>query len=61
MKWEYKTITLDTKTFAGRFKQEKLSEELNLIGEEGWELVNYSTPFYFFTGPINTIFKRPVE
>lgn len=59
MKWEYKTIKLDTETFAGRFKPEKLSKELNSIGEEGWELVNYSTPFYLLKGPIIAIFKRP--
>lgn len=59
MKWEYKTIKLDTETFAGRFNLEKFSDELNSIGEDGWELVNYNTPFYLLTGPIIVIFKRP--
>jgi hypothetical protein len=55
MEWEYKTIKLETETFAGRFDLEKLSKELNSIGGDGWELVNYNTPFYLLTGPIIAI------
>ena len=41
MKWEYKTIKVDTKGFVGgKFDEANLDQVLNALGENGWELVS---------------------
>lgn len=41
MKWEYKTITIDKLKFlTGTAAPNVLSEKLNTLGEQGWELVS---------------------
>lgn len=41
MKWEYKTITFDERKFlTGKADPKALSEKLNTLGEQGWELVS---------------------
>jgi Domain of unknown function (DUF4177) len=38
--WQYKTIKLETKGLMGGFLDISVfDEELNLLGEQGWELV----------------------
>jgi hypothetical protein len=40
MKWEYKTITVDTHGFlGGKVDIREVDESLNKLGWEGWELV----------------------
>ena len=41
MKWEYKTIKLDTTKYfvASVFEEGKLDQIMNQMGAEGWELV----------------------
>jgi hypothetical protein len=63
MRWEYKTIEFGKRgAFLGLLKVEAsaLSDALNKLGSEGWELVNSVSPI----GGGNTsglvlIFKRP--
>jgi hypothetical protein len=42
MKWEYKTIKVDTTGFVagGKFDQDSFEQILNGLGERGWELVS---------------------
>ncbi len=58
MKWEYKYLHIDSK-ISDKKTINLLNEELNKLGEEGWELVNFTTILlgdrYAF------IFKRPKE
>ena len=58
MKWEYKFVTIDSK-FSDKKTKVMIEEELNKLGNEGWELVNFDpvcvdARFYF-------VFKRPKE
>lgn len=40
-KWEYKSIKFKTKGFVGGILDtENLNYELNVLGEQGWELVS---------------------
>ena len=41
MKWEYKYIDVDAK-MSYKKTMELLHQELNKMGEEGWELVNFA-------------------
>lgn len=58
MKWEYKYIDVDAK-MSYKKTMELLHQELNKMGEEGWELVNFAPILidvrYAF------VFKRPKE
>jgi hypothetical protein len=41
VKWEYRTVTLDVEgIFNIRVDGGQLTEEFNLLGREGWELVS---------------------
>ena len=41
MKWEYKTLNYSKRSFLGfNINIEALNEQLNKLGNEGWELVN---------------------
>jgi len=40
MKWEYKTIKVDTKGFiGGKLDEANLDQKMNALGDDGWELV----------------------
>ena len=40
MKWEYKTIKVDTKGFiGGKLDEANLDQMMNTLGDDGWELV----------------------
>jgi len=40
MKWEYKTIKVDTKGFiGGKLDEANLDQMMNALGDDGWELV----------------------
>ena len=41
IKWEYHTLTLDVEGFINvRVDGDQLTQEFNLLGREGWELVS---------------------
>lgn len=64
MKYEYKTLTLQAEgLFGGKVNNQDLEEQLNQLGEEGWELVNSlaSTVSYGKIGYIISIFKRAIQ
>ena len=56
MKWEYRYIYIDSK-ISDKKTSSLINEELNKLGDEGWELVNFATVLvdvrYAF------VFKRP--
>lgn len=56
MKWEYKYIYINSK-ISDKKTAYQINEELNKLGEDDWELVNFTTVLvdarYVF------IFKRP--
>ncbi len=58
-RWEYKTIVIDGKGF---FRSEfDLEEELNKLGNDGWELVTMVSPIaYAWGGTVRLVatFKR---
>lgn len=58
MKWEYKYIHLDSK-LSDKKTLSIINEELNKLGDDGWELVNFAVTAidarYAF------VFKRPKE
>lgn len=58
MKWEYKYIYIDLK-MSDKKTSNLINEELNKLGDDGWELVNFVNNVvdvrYAF------IFKRPKE
>lgn len=41
MKWEYKYTYIDSK-FSDKKTTNLINEELNKLGDEGWELVNFA-------------------
>ena len=64
MRWEYKTLTLDTKRSWGNktlFDASGFSAQLQKLGDEEWELVSVSD-INAYDGESQTIlaiFKRP--
>ena len=63
-RFEYKVFAYDTKGFfGGSVEVEQLEEQLNLFGEEGWEMVSWtnSTQSYGASKSIVCIFKRKIQ
>ena len=64
MKWEYRTLLWDARKglLGGKIDREQLDRQLNVLGEEGWELVSAppTTLEGGSTRDIVLIFKRPV-
>lgn len=66
-KWEYKTLEfeLDTSFWSSTtdFPNEAIQEQLNIFGNEGWELVNTvsNSEYHGQTSKILLIFKRQKE
>ena len=58
MKWEYKHIYIATK-LSDKKTLSIVNEELNKLGEEGWELVNFT--IVSIDSRYAFIFKRPKE
>ena len=62
MKWEYKTITMNTKGFTGGIiEPDELDKGLNRLGSDGWELVSALDTNYEGgrSRLVVAIFKRP--
>ena len=62
-KFEYKTIKMKPKTsgFSQKLEDEKLVEEMNILGQDGWELVTLmDNKTGGTTQAIVLIFKRPL-
>ena len=63
MKWEYKTVKIDAKGFAGgKFDQDKFEQLMNDVGRQEWELVNVfdTNQAYGSSRYIVATFKRPL-
>jgi hypothetical protein len=64
MKWEYKSLKLGTTgLLGGKIDVESLDAYMNILGEEGWELVAAfdTNQAYGQTRDVLLIFKRPLE
>ncbi|MCL2323499.1 MAG: DUF4177 domain-containing protein [Oscillospiraceae bacterium] len=62
MKYEYKTLITRSESFIGRWSSNSFENELNKLGNEGWELVN-SFPvckLHGVTEDVVSIFKRAI-
>lgn len=58
MRWEYKTVKFDNcRRWTGSLDLGLLNEQLNLLGRDGWELVQL-TPTSPYGGGTMAIFKR---
>lgn len=63
MKFEYKTLTVEAKGwFGGMVNSNEFDQQLNLLGAQGWELVNTfaSNVANGKTAYIVSVFKRPL-
>jgi hypothetical protein len=63
MKWQYKTLRLAAHGFlGGKVDLEKFEQELDRLGEDGWELVNAfdTNQSSGATRDVIAVFKRPV-
>ena len=58
MRWEYITVSFVSKGFLATFDGNAFNEELNKLGEQGWELV--STFKYEGTSEVIAVLKRPL-
>ena len=63
MKYEYKQIEFNLGIMRGQKKQDELSQLLNDLGREGWELVGFTSTGdgsrnfeYVFKKPLNSDF-----
>ena len=55
MRWEYKTITCKKRSFfSGALDAEALTQQLDGLGRDGWELVSIC-PGSFFGAPVGVI------
>ena len=64
-KWEYKIITQDLKGWAVKKIDPKTEQDLNELGDKGWELVSFtplagrtSNAWGASTGAFVSVFKR---
>ena len=63
-KFEYKTVFTDAKgVFGGKVDINKFQDELNTLGQQGWELVNTvaTAQSYGSTRWVISIFKRKLQ
>lgn len=66
-RWEYRTLTLEGPSgglpLGARDYPESLEQALNLLGDEGWELVQVLLPSQIvgMGGEAVALFKRPVD
>lgn len=71
MKWEYTTISIEAKGlmfYNKKFNEERSTDEINELGEKGWELVSV-VPIERTGGIYNKtatyafafVFKRPIK
>lgn len=59
MKWEYKTVQYNRRSFiTGRVDPEELNKKLNVHGKEGWELVNVENMSGWGMPGVIAVFKR---
>ena len=64
MKWEYKTIKVDTTGFTGgKFDQNSFEQILNGLGQQGWELTSAfdTNQEMGASRHVIAILKRPIE
>ena len=64
MKWEYKTVKVDTKgLLGGKFDQNSFEQILNGLGQQGWELTNTfdTNQEMGASRHVIAILKRPIE
>ena len=64
MKWEYKTIKVDTKGFnGGKFDENTFERLLNELGQREWDLVNTfdTNQGYGASRHVIAILKRAIE
>ena len=65
MRWEYRTLLWNARKglLGGKIDREQLDDQLNVLGQEGWELVSSSatTREGGSTQDIVLILKRPKE
>jgi Domain of unknown function (DUF4177) len=63
MKWEYSIVPFETRLlFPANFNEQKVTDEVNRMGDEGWELVNcFDTNTGGSTRYIVAVFKRPKQ
>lgn len=64
MKWEYKSITLNTHgLLGGKVDTREVGEALNNLGGEGWELVTAfdTNQYQGDTRHMVFVFKRPMS
>jgi hypothetical protein len=57
IQWEYRALTVGT--FWNDPKDEDLENELNQLGQEGWEVINVLT--HHSTNKYRVIAKRPLS
>ena len=60
MKWEYKTLNYDKRSFlSGKIDRVELNEKFNRLGRDGWEMVNITNSHgWGATGGVLAVFKR---
>ncbi len=65
MRWEYRTLAFETELSlrGGKINGQELTDELNRLGEKGWELVNVfdTNTSSGSTREVFAVLKRPLE
>lgn len=56
MKWEYKVLNINAHFKTGSGAEKVLQEQCSLLGELGWELVNFQC--YDMSSKFMLVFKR---
>lgn len=56
MKWEYKTVNINVHFKTGAGTEKAIQEKCSLLGESGWELVNFQC--YDLATKFMLVFKR---